>query len=74
MPSLDYAIEIEGLVKSFGPFRALDNLDLRVRVGEVHGFLGPNGGRASWGPTRTVRKAIAKRSRSWPHWPPTSSC
>src|SRR5262245_33006644 len=37
------AIVVEGLTKSFGPTRALDGLDLRVRTGEVHGFLGPNG-------------------------------
>jgi len=37
------AIEISGLVKTFGPTRALDGLDLTVRRGEVHGFLGPNG-------------------------------
>ncbi|KRA28219.1 MULTISPECIES: ABC transporter ATP-binding protein [unclassified Nocardioides] len=37
------AIEIRGLVKTFGSFRALDELDLTVEPGEVHGFLGPNG-------------------------------
>jgi len=37
------AIQAEGLVKTFGPTRALDALDLTVRTGEVHGFLGPNG-------------------------------
>jgi ABC-2 type transport system ATP-binding protein len=36
-------IEISGLVKTFGPVRALDGLDLTVSAGEVHGFLGPNG-------------------------------
>jgi ABC-2 type transport system ATP-binding protein len=37
------AIDAEGLIKRFGPTRALDGLDLRVTTGEVHGFLGPNG-------------------------------
>ena len=37
------AIEVSGLVKSFGTTRALDGLDLAVETGEVHGFLGPNG-------------------------------
>ncbi|WP_459546910.1 ABC transporter ATP-binding protein [Nocardia sp. X0981] len=37
------AIDISGLVKTFGRTRALDGLDLRVAAGEVHGFLGPNG-------------------------------
>ena len=37
------AIELHDLVKTFGPVRALDGLDLTVESGEVHGFLGPNG-------------------------------
>ena len=38
------AISTSGLVKTFGPTRALDGLDLEVPAGEVHGlFLGPNG-------------------------------
>ena len=45
------AISISGLVKTFGPVRALDGLDLEVRTGEVHGFLGPNGA----GKTTTIR-------------------
>src|SRR2546423_7008200 len=45
------AIRTEGLVKTFGPTRALDGLDLTVRAGEVHGFLGPNGA----GKTTTIR-------------------
>ena len=45
------AIGASGLVKTFGPVRALDGLDLTVRTGEVHGFLGPNGA----GKTTTVR-------------------
>ena len=40
---MDNAVVVSGLTKSFGPTRALDGLDLTVRVGEVHGFLGPNG-------------------------------
>jgi ABC-2 type transport system ATP-binding protein len=45
------AISTEGLVKTFGPTRALDGLDLTVRTGQVHGFLGPNGA----GKTTTIR-------------------
>ena len=44
-------IAVSGLVKTFGPTRALDGLDLRVEPGEVHGFLGPNGS----GKTTTIR-------------------
>jgi len=36
-------IEIEGLTKRFGPFAAVDGIDLVVGKGEVLGFLGPNG-------------------------------
>ena len=42
MPS-DAAIEIRGLTKSYGKFRALRGIDLEVRRGEIFGFLGPNG-------------------------------
>lgn len=44
-------IDIRGLVKRFGSFRALDGLDLAVAPGEVHGFLGPNGA----GKSTTIR-------------------
>jgi ABC-2 type transport system ATP-binding protein len=40
---METPIEVSGLVKTFGRIRALDGLDLTVRSGEVHGFLGPNG-------------------------------
>ncbi|MFC5262746.1 ATP-binding cassette domain-containing protein [Kribbella qitaiheensis] len=45
------AISAAGLVKNFGSTRALDQLDLAVSTGEVHGFLGPNGA----GKTTTIR-------------------
>jgi polyether ionophore transport system ATP-binding protein len=45
------AIAISGLVKQFGHVRALDDLDLSVAQGEVHGFLGPNGA----GKSTTIR-------------------
>jgi ABC-2 type transport system ATP-binding protein len=45
------AIEVLGLVKTFGHVRALDGLDLTVETGEVHGFLGPNGA----GKSTTIR-------------------
>jgi ABC-2 type transport system ATP-binding protein len=45
------AISTDGLVKTFGRTRALDELDLTVDTGEVHGFLGPNGA----GKTTTIR-------------------
>lgn len=36
-------IEVTGLSKSYGPHRAIDNLNFKVDRGEVVGFLGPNG-------------------------------
>ncbi|HEX6234664.1 MAG TPA: ABC transporter ATP-binding protein [Jiangellaceae bacterium] len=45
------AVTTSGLVKTFGPTRALDGLDLTVEIGEVHGFLGPNGA----GKSTTIR-------------------
>ena len=37
------AVRAEGLVKSFGDQRAVDQVDLEVRRGQVFGVLGPNG-------------------------------
>ncbi|WP_179471488.1 ABC transporter ATP-binding protein [Mycolicibacterium vinylchloridicum] len=45
------AVEIQGLVKTFGRTRALDGMDLTVRPGSVAGFLGPNGA----GKSTTIR-------------------
>ncbi len=42
--SIDEAvINVQGLTKSYGKFKALKGLDLPVARGEVRGFLGPNG-------------------------------
>jgi ABC-2 type transport system ATP-binding protein len=49
--NMSAAIAVSGLVKNFGTTRALDELDLTVAAGEVHGFLGPNGA----GKTTTIR-------------------
>lgn len=37
------ALVFQGVVKTFGPARALDGLDFRVPTGSVCGFVGPNG-------------------------------
>jgi ABC-2 type transport system ATP-binding protein len=47
-------VSVQGLVKRFGQFRALDGLDLTVAPGEVHGFLGPNGA----GKSTTIRALL----------------
>lgn len=36
-------IELEGLTKYYGSVKAVDNLSLHIRKGEVFGLLGPNG-------------------------------
>lgn len=45
------AIALDGLVKDYGSFRALDGIDLAVEQGEVFGFIGPNGA----GKSTTIR-------------------
>ncbi|MFB6164616.1 MAG: ATP-binding cassette domain-containing protein [Haloarculaceae archaeon] len=37
------AIALDGVTKEFGDVRALDDVSLSVREGEIYGFLGPNG-------------------------------
>ncbi len=36
-------IEVKGLVKTYGPKRAVDGVSFRVNRGDILGFLGPNG-------------------------------
>lgn len=48
------ALHTEGLTKHYGDVRALVDLDLDVRPGEVFGFLGPNGA----GKTTTIRTVM----------------
>ena len=44
-------IQVEGVVKRYGAFTAVDGVSLDVAPGEIHGFLGPNGA----GKTTTIR-------------------
>ncbi len=45
------AIEIRGLSKEFGGYKAVDDISLSVQAGEIFGFLGPNGA----GKTTTIK-------------------
>ncbi|SMC27437.1 ABC-2 type transport system ATP-binding protein [Andreprevotia lacus DSM 23236] len=47
----EYAIDVHGLNKHFGDKHVVKDLSLRVRRGEIFGFLGPNGS----GKTTSIR-------------------
>lgn len=36
-------IDVENLIKEFGPKRAVNGVSFTIRRGEILGFLGPNG-------------------------------
>ena len=46
-----FAIDVEGLTKRFGDKTVVDHFSLKVRRGQIYGFLGPNGS----GKTTTIR-------------------
>jgi ABC-2 type transport system ATP-binding protein len=48
---MDNAIELTGVSKTFGKFKAVDGLSFKVPRGKVFGLLGPNGA----GKTTTIR-------------------
>jgi ABC-2 type transport system ATP-binding protein len=52
--NVNLAIETNGLSKSYGEVRAVDSVSLRVKEGEVYGFLGLNGA----GKTTTIRALL----------------
>ena len=39
----EYAVQMHGITKVFGTFKALDGVDLDVRKQSVHAILGENG-------------------------------
>lgn len=51
---MDFAIETNGLSKSYRDVRAIDSVNLRVGIGEIYGFLGLNGA----GKTTTIRALL----------------
>lgn len=52
---MTWAVDVSGLVKTYGEHRALDGLELRIEPGSVFGFLGGNGA----GKTTTLRILLA---------------
>ena len=44
-------LEIQGITKQFGNFKAVDNIDFSIDEGKIFGLLGPNGA----GKTTTIR-------------------
>lgn len=50
----DTVLETTGLTKDFGRRRAVDDLSLQVRAGDIYGFLGPNGA----GKSTTIRMLV----------------
>jgi ABC-2 type transport system ATP-binding protein len=48
------AVAVTGVSKSFGSLKALDEVTLQVRTGEVYGLLGPNGS----GKTTLIRMLV----------------
>jgi ABC-2 type transport system ATP-binding protein len=50
----DAALALDGVVKRYGAFAAVDGLSFKVARGEIFGFLGPNGA----GKTTTLRMIL----------------
>jgi ABC-2 type transport system ATP-binding protein len=49
--SVEIAVEVKDLRRTFGEFVAVDDISLKVKKGEIFGFLGPNGA----GKSTTIR-------------------
>src|SRR4029450_7584150 len=53
--TMEAAISLKGVTKSFGRTKAVDNLDLIVPGGGLYGFIGPNGA----GKTTSIRMIMS---------------
>jgi len=52
----DFAVEVEGLEKSYGQTKVVKGVSFTVNYGEIFGFLGPNGA----GKTTSIRMMIGE--------------
>ena len=50
----DFMIQTKQLTKQFGHNKAVDQIDLNISKGSIHGFVGPNGS----GKTTTMKMLI----------------
>ncbi|MCY9516220.1 ABC transporter ATP-binding protein [Paenibacillus apiarius] len=50
----DYIIQTQGLTKQYGARKAVNEVTLNIRRGDIYGFLGPNGA----GKTTTIRMLL----------------
>jgi ABC-2 type transport system ATP-binding protein len=48
---VEYVVTTQDLTRNFGSFTAVNKLNIRIKRGEIYGFLGPNGS----GKTTTIR-------------------
>ncbi len=53
-PATGTPLELRGVTKLFGDFRAVDDVSFSLTAGCIHGFLGPNGA----GKTTTIRMIL----------------
>ncbi|GEM50079.1 ABC transporter ATP-binding protein [Deinococcus cellulosilyticus] len=51
MENIQWALELQDVNKTFGSFKAVDHLTLRIGTGQIYALLGPNGA----GKTTTLR-------------------
>lgn len=45
---MENILEIKNVSKSFGKDKAVNNINLSIKEGEIFGFLGPNGARKNY--------------------------
>ncbi|MFC2064313.1 ABC transporter ATP-binding protein [Chloroflexota bacterium] len=51
---VEHVVSVQGLTKYFGDFLAVDHISFNVQLGEIVGYLGPNGS----GKTTTIRMLL----------------